>query len=599
MNEPLVHGSQAAPSDNARLQGVAVVLLSLLAMTLFLPAAYFGWQDRGTFGFTTLRLSNAIRTVALDSPAGRAGIHKGDRIDMTSLPLLERVRLDYPAPNQKATFVVISGHSRSEVTLIAQAAKPMPEYLRWLVFGEFLTWMAFIIIGATLVFLRPAPMTWWLWLYCLGIVPVNELIGHYWYVDDETFFTITVLARFFLGGLSAIPLLPFLLRFPFDKLEGWRRRLRPPSVTFAILACVYYAVIIWRALSTVGTPYYSLLNALPAAITYFAGAAILVVTYTQARGLDRQRLKWAVFGMSFTFFAQLLVYLPIPAFLTTLAETISVVMPLSVAYAALRHRLIDVHFVINRAIVYGVLTATLVAFVSLLDWISEHFLADFHLAVYAEAGLTIGLGFVLNKLHRQLEAATDVAFFRARRRAEQHLKRVAASLAYADRLDSIDESLVDEPLHAFELASAAVFHYDEQTSGFVRGRSIGWGDAHESRFERDDAVVRYLEVERGPLRAGAIRSLQRNLPHGLAAPALLVPVLSRQQMQAFVVYGAHADGADIDPDELESLAALAPGAAAAFDHVDMLKLQAELDAYRKRAEVEAAIIERLRPASAT
>ena len=60
------------PSDNGRLQGVAVVLLSLLAMTLFLPGAYYGWQDRGTFGLRTLRLSNAVRNVTPDSPAGLA-----------------------------------------------------------------------------------------------------------------------------------------------------------------------------------------------------------------------------------------------------------------------------------------------------------------------------------------------------------------------------------------------------------------------------------------------------------------------------------------------------------------------------------------------
>ena len=575
------------------------MLCSLLAIALFLPAAYYGWQDRGTFGFTTLRLSNAVRTVTVNSPAGRAGVHAGDRIDMTSMPLLQRVRLDYPAPNQRLTFVLMHGQNRSEVTLIAEKAKPMSSLLRWLILGEFATWLAFILIGATLVFLRPAPMTWWLWLFCLGIVPVNELIGHYWYVDDTTFFIITVLARLFLGGLSAIPLIPFLLRFPFDKLEGWRRRLRPPAVTFAIVAFFYFIFIITRAITTTGQPYYSLLNAIPAAIAYFVGAAILIVTYTQARGLDRQRLKWAVFGMSFTFFAQLLTYVPAAPLWAPFAETVSVVMPLSVAYAALRHRLIDVHFVINRAIVYGALTATLVAFVSMLDWITEHFLADFHLAVYVEAGLTIGLGFVLNKLHRQLEAATDVFFFRARRRAEQHLKRVAASLAYAERMESIDESLVDEPVHALELASAAVFHVEPETGAYVRGRSIGWSDSDDARFDADDAVVRYLQVERGPLRADAIRSLNRRMPHGLAAPSLLVPVMSRQQMQAFVIYGAHVGGADIDPDEVESLASLAPGAAAAFDHVDLLKMQAELQAVRKKEEIEAAIIERMRPAAAS
>ena len=66
----------------------------------------------------------------------------------------------------------------------------------------------------------------------------------------------------------------------------------------------------------------------------------------------------------------------------SLAQTIgfaAVLMPVSVAYAVFQYRVIDVNFVINRAIVYGVLTVLLAAAVSLLDWLLGKILGGAHL----------------------------------------------------------------------------------------------------------------------------------------------------------------------------------------------------------------------------
>ena len=44
----------------------------------------------------------------------------------------------------------------------------------------------------------------------------------------------------------------------------------------------------------------------------------------------------------------------------------------------------------------------------------------------------------------------------------------------------------------------------------------------------------------------------------------------------FVVYGAHANGADIDPDELRALAGLVKNAAVAYDHLEAQALRARI-----------------------
>src|SRR5262249_53738817 len=65
--------------------------------------------------------------------------------------------------------------------------------------------------------------------------------------------------------------------------------------------------------------------------------------------------------------AQALLILPRLVFSSLLA-------PLVLAYAILRHRVLDLGFAINRTLVYGAVSAMLLAVFGLVEWAVEHFL---------------------------------------------------------------------------------------------------------------------------------------------------------------------------------------------------------------------------------
>jgi len=72
-----------------------------------------------------------------------------------------------------------------------------------------------------------------------------------------------------------------------------------------------------------------------------------------------------------------------------------------------------------------------------------------------------------------------------------------------------------------------------------------------------------------PLRLSA--SLSAALSGGStdpSAPVIAVPIVFRGSLDAIVLYGAHRSGEDLDPEEIDSLDALARAAAAAYDHLD-------------------------------
>jgi hypothetical protein len=86
--------------------------------------------------------------------------------------------------------------------------------------------------------------------------------------------------------------------------------------------------------------------------------AALVVRFRRSRGIERQQLKW------FTYAAALaplpfLVYEVVPGVFELLLALLLPLVPISVGIAILRYRLYEIDRIINRTLVYGLLTAVL------------------------------------------------------------------------------------------------------------------------------------------------------------------------------------------------------------------------------------------------
>ena len=98
----------------------------------------------------------------------------GDRIRFDALPFTERIRILFPIPGSRLRVPVEhlgpSGAVETRtVTMVAGTSRVAATNLeRRLIVFEFLGYVKFVAVGTTLVYLRPSPTTWWLWLYCLG-----------------------------------------------------------------------------------------------------------------------------------------------------------------------------------------------------------------------------------------------------------------------------------------------------------------------------------------------------------------------------------------------------------------------------------------------
>jgi hypothetical protein len=88
-------------------------------------------------------------------------------------------------------------------------------------------------------------------------------------------------------------------------------------------------------------------------------------------------------------------------------------------------------------------------------------------------------------------------------------------------------------------------------------------------FDRDHNLVRFLQAGEESVWLNDVRAHLD--PSNTAVYVLAVPVCVRHELVSFVLYGAHRNGSQIDPDEVELLKALVREAARAYDHVEAVR----------------------------
>ena len=178
------------------------------------------------------------------------------------------------------------------------------------------------------------------------------------------------------------------------------------------------------------------------------GAASLVLRMRRSRGRERQQLKLFAYVATLAVAAFVLAMPdvfagdPSPTW-AHVAGTVGYLvgtplifigLPVAIGVAILRHRLYNIDVVINRTLVYGVLTVTLAAvylgLVLLFGLVLGPVTSDSGLAV---AGSTLAVAALFRPARRRVQSVVDRRFYRARYDATRTLEAFSSHLR--DELD--------------------------------------------------------------------------------------------------------------------------------------------------------------------
>src|SRR5215207_222407 len=261
-------------------------------------------------------------------------------------------------------------------------------------------------------------------------------------------------------GLSVF----YLLLFPTGLLpsRGWR------PLAWLTVAFVFVGVIsgafstgpveglgpIRNPLGIDGFPnVYGAVLDIMAPVLLVAAAASVFMRLRYAIGVESQQIKWFAYAAAATVIGLSLAYV-IPTMIDTplwferagYAVLIAVIpaIPISIGIAILRYRLYDIDVVINRTLVYGSLTAILVAvYFGRIVVLQRLFVVlTGETSTLAVVASTLVIAALFNPLRRRIQSFIDWRFYRRKYDAAKTLEAFSTKLREATDLDALSVDLV-------------------------------------------------------------------------------------------------------------------------------------------------------------
>jgi hypothetical protein len=547
-------------------KGANVAILALSAILLVYDVGvavsqFAPWADYGLWFVP----SGKVIAVDAHGPGARAGVRVGDQLVPAPRTMEEGFAAAWVVPANRplevrtlAGPVVVRPQPQSRTDALLNALSSLAD--------------AVFLAAATLLCLRrPGVMAISVWLFATGSVEIGPsqapLLG---LLPPPVAFAAWI-AVSGLGALSQnFAIVPFALRFPTGRIAPRLRVAeRAAWAAYVVAALGGVVLVAWSARSdhafavAVGT-------ITTCSQISIVAAAILVARFLRMDDVSRAQTAWALIGFCGALvafeagqaFAQVAITLAVhmPASMHTLLQRVGVglsilgaLLPLCAVYPVLRYRLFELGFVVNRATLFSVLTIAAIGSLAAVNWLAQHVVYQ-RLAFFAQpvAAILIGVGFM--RVRDWTKHALERLFFRRRFAAEQHLNALAASLATAVDIATIDTMVVDDVAATLELRSAAIFR--PAGTALMRAASVGWPST--TRNTLDPTIIEPREL-----------LALAELPPAPDEPVLAVPLLSGGELAGVIFYGRHHDATEIDPEERSLLLRIGAAAASAYQIAEL------------------------------
>ena len=266
--------------------------------------------------------------------------------------------------------------------------------------------------------------------------------------------------------------------------------------------------------------------------SYLVPIALLAASFRQADAPQRQRLRWMLVGSVVLIGGLVFIDVPLPlsylaveilnSGLLTLAATLFL-------YAVLRHRLLDITVVINRALVYALTTSFVLGLFALLESLIERTTLNRSAGLLLELAVPLGLGVALSSVHRRIEAVVDRFIFRRQYRAETALRRFGEDCGFIREPERLFALSVEEIARHTDAPQVALYERSPGGEGYVCRRQVGELALPETIPTDDRAFV--------GLRARNAELALHDTPSVLPTEAYAYPLMLRGDLLGALVVG--------------------------------------------------------------
>lgn len=493
----------------------------------------------------------------------------------------------------------------------------------------------FLIVGLAVLALKPDSRQAWLLALLLGTF-TGTMTDSYPFSALGIYVEILVsLAK--ISALWFFAIFPlFFLNFParspllqrLPRLEGWLYW----SIYFLLLPywianrlpsvwrSQYANMPVIRTLLDLGTKF-----SLPVVIItlyLLLGFFFMVVSYRTAQAAERKRLRVAMIGSSAGFFMLFLLVLNnfasfslIPGWQTLISWVANFVLwvalpliPLSFAYAIVRHKVIPISLIIRRGVRYllvsrGSIALEFALLGLLFQGLLESVLAWFRPASLKVVGTVSAIVAVViwqsfRWLHkRYLAPVIDRSFFRESYDAQQILTALAQSVRSATNARELLQLVVERIQQALHSTSVTIFLRDT-ASGDMRSEVAAGYNSNGRQIESEGnhlllpasaTVLRHLDETHQPLVFNGDRHLLEDSAapfwHDLR-PDLLLPLTGKNGLLGVISLGERAGDLPYSKDDERMLMNVAVQTALAIENTRLFEHTLEQERQRQELAAE-------------
>ena len=325
----------------------------------------------------------------------------------------------------------------------------------------------FATLGALISSRRPGNVIGWIFLATGVFGGVNMFSGQYatvTLVPDDPTLPGNALAAWFatLAQNSFVVSILFLvLLFPDGRLLSRRWR----SLAWAIGIFIAVSLVIvalspgpFADFPSANNPF-GVEAAMPPGSVLAAGELVglacvvavilsLILRFYRSRGEERLQLKWFTYATTVGISTPLLLGTLAPAAFEVLGRLLWTLgflsLPLSIGVAILKYRLYDIDRIINRTLVYGLLTVSLavmyVGSVFSLQYVLRTMTGETSQLVVVAS--TLAIAALFNPLRRRFQSFIDRRFYRNKYDAQKTLEAFGARLRDETDLETLGDDLV-------------------------------------------------------------------------------------------------------------------------------------------------------------
>jgi PAS domain S-box-containing protein len=293
--------------------------------------------------------------------------------------------------------------------------------------------------------------------------------------------------------------------------------------------------------------------------------------------LARQQSRIILLGTTLAFlpvvpWLVLVVVGQIVPFVTHVYTLLFVLFPLSIAYAILRYRLLDVDRLLSRGVAYGALTLlTVLAYSLVINGLSQLFAIQANDPVVLSI-FVLALTLAFNPLRNWIQRLVDRIFFRQTVDYHTALQDFSHELTRMLDLNAVLAEVGKRIEEALRPARQWVCLYDEDISCYV-GQPIGEKQAvaFPVTFMPDGALARWLRDHQECLYLPPEKGLPNELADewvqmGAVGAVVYIPLQSQERLVGWLAVGPKRSGHPYHSDDLAFLTALADQSSLAVEN---------------------------------